>query len=163
MANIGNLSTSTNIGGRGFEWGARTYVMGIVNVTTDSFSGDGLNDDVDAAISQALAFQEAGAHLIDIGGESTRPPGATYGQGAAPVSADRGDAGAAADSALGGAGPGTACVRCPADRRRTRRSLPSRRCPSPPRPVRAGRRRTSCRRAPAAAPGRTWTDRSASA
>ncbi len=88
MANTGNLSTSTNIGGRGFEWGARTYVMGIVNVTTDSFSGDGLNDDVDAAISQALAFQEAGAHLIDIGGESTRPPGATYGQGAAPVSAD---------------------------------------------------------------------------
>lgn len=88
MTDTGNISSSTNIGGRRFRWGARTYVMGIVNVTTDSFSGDGLNDDVDAAVTQALAFQEAGAHLIDVGGESTRPPGATYGQGAEPVSVD---------------------------------------------------------------------------
>ena len=88
MTDTGNISSSTTIGGRRFQWGARTYVMGIVNVTTDSFSGDGLNDDVDAAVTQALAFQEAGAHLIDVGGESTRPPGATYGQGAKPVSVD---------------------------------------------------------------------------
>ena len=79
---------STDIGGRVFQWGARTYVMGIVNVTTDSFSGDGLSNDVDAAVAQALAFQEGGADLIDVGGESTRPPGAAYGHGAAPVSAD---------------------------------------------------------------------------
>ena len=88
MTDTSNLLSSTTIGGRSFLWGARTYVMGIVNVTTDSFSGDGLNDDVDAAVTQALAFHEAGAHLIDVGGESTRPSGTTYGQGAAPVSAD---------------------------------------------------------------------------
>jgi dihydropteroate synthase len=88
MADNSNLLSSTTIGGRRFQWGARTYVMGIVNVTADSFSGDGLNNDVDAAVTQALVFQEAGAHLIDIGGESTRPPGATYGQGAAAVSVD---------------------------------------------------------------------------
>ena len=88
MTDTGNISSSTNIGGRRFRWGARTYVMGIVNVTTDSFSGDGLNDGVDAAVTQALAFQEAGAHLIDVGGESTRPPGTAYGQGAAPLSVD---------------------------------------------------------------------------
>jgi dihydropteroate synthase len=79
-------SGSTLIGGRDFQWGPRTYVMGIVNVTTDSFSGDGLNDNVDAAVAQALAFQEQGADVIDVGGESTRPAGAVYGQGAEPVS-----------------------------------------------------------------------------
>jgi dihydropteroate synthase len=78
---------STPIGGRDFQWGSRTYVMGIVNVTIDSFSGDGLSDNVDAAVAQALAFQEQGADVIDVGGESTRPPGAVYGQGAEPVSA----------------------------------------------------------------------------
>ncbi len=78
---------STPIGGRDFQWGSRTYVMGIVNVTTDSFSGDGVNDDADAAVAQGLAFQEQGADVIDVGGESTRPPGAVYGQGAEPVSA----------------------------------------------------------------------------
>jgi dihydropteroate synthase len=59
-----------------FAWGARTYVMGIVNVTPDSFSGDGLyqdGGDVAAAVAQARAFEAAGADLIDVGGESTRP------------------------------------------------------------------------------------------
>ena len=56
-----------------FEWGARTYVMGIVNVTPDSFSGDGLRGDVDAAIQQARTFVAQGADIIDVGGESTRP------------------------------------------------------------------------------------------
>jgi dihydropteroate synthase len=82
-----NIATMT-IGGHGFQWGARTYVMGIVNVTTDSFSGDGLSTDVDAAVAQALAFQDAGADIIDVGGESSRPPGTAYGQGAELVSAD---------------------------------------------------------------------------
>ncbi|NJK61405.1 MAG: dihydropteroate synthase [Synechococcaceae cyanobacterium SM2_3_1] len=57
-------------------WGAKTYVMGIVNVTPDSFSGDGLigqSDAVAAAVAQAEAQVQAGADLIDIGGESTRP------------------------------------------------------------------------------------------
>ncbi len=61
------------IGGREFVWGRRTYVMGIVNVTPDSFSGDGLADDVAAAVSQAVSMCREGADIIDVGGESTRP------------------------------------------------------------------------------------------
>jgi dihydropteroate synthase len=55
--------------------------MGIVNVTPDSFSGDGLGYDVEVALEQALRFQAEGADIIDVGGESTRP-------GSAPVDAD---------------------------------------------------------------------------
>src|SRR5712691_2208563 len=61
------------IGGHRFEWGSHTYVMGIVNVTPDSFSGDGLGDDRDAAVAQGLRMVEEGADLLDVGGESTRP------------------------------------------------------------------------------------------
>ncbi len=64
------------IGPRTFRWGERTYVMGILNVTPDSFSGDGLltrPDPVEAALAQARSFLEAGADILDIGGESTRP------------------------------------------------------------------------------------------
>jgi dihydropteroate synthase len=67
-------------------WGDRTYVMGIVNVTPDSFSGDGLATPgrdgpgvVAAALEQAQAFVASGAELIDIGAESTRPRSA-YGE-----------------------------------------------------------------------------------
>ena len=74
----------TRIGNTLFEWGKRTYVMGIVNATPDSFSGDGLGADVDAALGQALRFQSEGADIVDVGGESTRPT-AVYGK-AAPVS-----------------------------------------------------------------------------
>lgn len=68
------------IGGRSFAWGERTYVMGIVNVTPDSFSGDGLSGDVDAALRQALRMREDGADIIDVGGESTRPGFAEVGE-----------------------------------------------------------------------------------
>jgi len=61
------------IGGKQFEWGSRTYVMGIVNVTPDSFSGDGLGDDADAAVAQGRSMAAEGADLLDVGGESTRP------------------------------------------------------------------------------------------
>jgi len=61
-------------------WGRRTYVMGIINVTPDSFSGDGLAAEgrdadavVAAAVEQARGFVEAGAELLDVGAESTRP------------------------------------------------------------------------------------------
>ena len=57
---------------RSFPWGERTYVMGIVNVTPDSFSGDGLPEPRDA-IAHALAQTARGSDLIDIGAESTRP------------------------------------------------------------------------------------------
>ncbi len=53
-------------------WGRRTYVMGIVNVTPDSFSGDGRSC-CEAAVAHALAQYAAGADLLDVGGESTRP------------------------------------------------------------------------------------------
>ena len=64
-----------------FEWGTRTYVMGILNLTPDSFSGDGLADvENKVVLEQARRFVEAGVDILDVGGESTRP-------GAAPVSA----------------------------------------------------------------------------
>jgi dihydropteroate synthase len=64
-----------------FEWGSQTYIMGIINVTPDSFSGDGLMSDqwwVKKAVEQGVRFAQEGAHILDVGGESTRP-------GAAPV------------------------------------------------------------------------------
>ena len=68
--------SSSNIGAHEFIWGERPYVMGVVNVTPDSFSGDGVLSvigDVQAAIDQALRREDEGADIIDIGGESTRP------------------------------------------------------------------------------------------
>jgi dihydropteroate synthase len=60
------------IGDREFAWGTRTFVMGIINATPDSFSGDGLLDPA-AAARRACAMVEAGADLLDLGAESTRP------------------------------------------------------------------------------------------
>ena len=60
------------IRGRDFAWGSRTFVMGIVNLSPDSFSGDGLKD-VDEAVAQARRFRDEGADIIDVGGMSTRP------------------------------------------------------------------------------------------
>ena len=60
------------IGPRRFEWGPRTYVMGVLNVSPDSFSGDGVAD-AGQAVERALRMREAGADIIDVGGESTRP------------------------------------------------------------------------------------------
>ena len=60
--------------------------MGVLNVTPDSFSGDGVGSDIDAAVEQALRFEADGADIIDVGGESTRP--ASIYTGAGPVSAD---------------------------------------------------------------------------
>jgi len=65
------------IGPRTFLWGSRTFVMGILNVTPDSFSGDGLlaagDDPVPAAVARARAMVAEGADLLDVGGESSRP------------------------------------------------------------------------------------------
>ncbi|MBV9787799.1 MAG: dihydropteroate synthase [Chloroflexi bacterium] len=63
---------------RAWRWGERTLIMGIINTTPDSFSGDGLDrgdagDLVDRAVAQARHFAESGADLLDVGGESTRP------------------------------------------------------------------------------------------
>ena len=59
----------------------RPLVMGIVNVTPDSFSDGGRYLHVDQAVAHALSLREAGADILDIGGESTRP-------GSAPVGAE---------------------------------------------------------------------------
>ena len=62
----------TRAGSTEFHWGERTYVMGIVNVSPDSFSGDG-SSDIETAVAQACRFVDEGADILDIGGESTRP------------------------------------------------------------------------------------------
>ncbi len=67
------FSKFTVANGDTLTWGVRTYVMGIINVTPDSFSGDGLGGDITAVVEQALRFQEEGADILDIGAESTRP------------------------------------------------------------------------------------------
>jgi dihydropteroate synthase len=66
------------IGPATFEWGTRTFIMGILNVTPDSFSGDGLlgapgTDPVEVAVALGRRMVEHGADLLDVGGESTRP------------------------------------------------------------------------------------------
>lgn len=77
-------SSTLQIGSFTFEWGSRTYVMGILNVTPDSFSGDGIiarGDVIEMAVNQAKDFLANGADILDVGGESTRP-------GSAPVNAE---------------------------------------------------------------------------
>ncbi|WNG46664.1 dihydropteroate synthase [Archangium minus] len=61
------------LGGRTFTFGARTYVMGVVNVTPDSFSDGGRHFSTEAAVAHGLRLAEAGADVLDVGGESTRP------------------------------------------------------------------------------------------
>jgi dihydropteroate synthase len=78
------MTVMTKIGNQEFFWGQRTYVMGIINVTPDSFSGDGLLSRdrwIASAVDQAEMFTQFGADIVDIGGESTRP-------GATPVATD---------------------------------------------------------------------------
>lgn len=81
-------SSRLTVGGKTLDWGTRTYVMGILNVTPDSFSGDGLipaeesGGFLSAALDQARRFVKAGVDILDVGGESTRP-------GSQSVSADQ--------------------------------------------------------------------------
>ncbi len=72
---------ATRCGDVELRWGERTYIMGVLNVTPDSFSGDGVGGDIEAAIARARQLASEGADIIDVGGESTRP-------GAPPLSAD---------------------------------------------------------------------------
>ncbi len=64
---------STVIGRHTFVWGARTFVMGVINCTTDSFAGDGVGSDLEAALSRGMRMVRDGADILDIGAESTRP------------------------------------------------------------------------------------------
>ncbi|MCK5641388.1 MAG: dihydropteroate synthase, partial [Gammaproteobacteria bacterium] len=63
----------TRCGNTEFRWGERTYIMGIINMSPDSFSGDGFSSDIAAVREQVEHFLAEGADIIDIGGESTRP------------------------------------------------------------------------------------------
>lgn len=58
---------------KSFDWSSRTYIMGVLNVTPDSFSDGGKFATVDAAIAQAIQMVISGVDIIDIGGESTKP------------------------------------------------------------------------------------------
>jgi len=76
MPNHGNSKWgklgSTQCGKNLFHWGKQTYIMGVINLSPDSFSGDGLKD-IEAAVARAKQLAAEGADIIDIGGESTRP------------------------------------------------------------------------------------------
>ncbi|MFM7364376.1 MAG: dihydropteroate synthase [Cuspidothrix sp.] len=67
------MSSKLIMGDRCFTWGERTYVMGILNVTPDSFSDGGKFNTISAALTQAQRMVSSGADIIDIGGQSTRP------------------------------------------------------------------------------------------
>ena len=75
-----NRFGTTRCGNTEFRWGERTYVMGVINVSPDSFSGDGITN-LESSLEQAQRFVSEGADILDIGGESTRP-------GAQPISID---------------------------------------------------------------------------
>lgn len=66
-------SPSWLLRGQPFNWGTRTYLMGILNVTPDSFSDGGQFNSLEAAVFQAHHLVEAGIDILDIGGQSTRP------------------------------------------------------------------------------------------
>jgi dihydropteroate synthase len=67
------MTKSWQIRAKSFDWGDRTYIMGVLNVTPDSFSDGGRFERVDAAIDRAVQMVAAGVDIIDIGGESTKP------------------------------------------------------------------------------------------
>ncbi|MEA4988297.1 MAG: dihydropteroate synthase [Anaerovorax sp.] len=72
-----------NIENKVWEWGKKTYIMGILNVTPDSFSDGGRFFDIDSALKHATQMVDEGAHIIDVGGEATRPGFAV------PISAEK--------------------------------------------------------------------------
>ncbi len=74
------MSKPLTIRTRTFDWGIRTYIMGVLNVTPDSFSDGGKFQTIEAAIARSIEMVAAGVDIIDIGGESTKP-------GAIPVDA----------------------------------------------------------------------------
>ena len=80
-AKFPSSTTLALAGGRELVWGRRTYVMGVINVTPDSFSGDGLVRDIPAIVDRARGMEADGADILDLGAESTRP-------GSEPVSAE---------------------------------------------------------------------------
>jgi dihydropteroate synthase len=81
LADLDSPPQPVQVGPYTLPIGERTLVMGVINVTPDSFSGDGLDSNLEAAVEQARRMQAEGADILDIGGQSTRP-------GSEPVSVD---------------------------------------------------------------------------
>lgn len=81
LENYDKTPQPMDLNGKKLTFEKKTLIMGIINMTPDSFSGDGLGTDVKRAVMQALEFEQNGAGIIDVGAESTRP-------GAAPVTAE---------------------------------------------------------------------------
>ncbi|MEK7814762.1 MAG: dihydropteroate synthase, partial [Chloroflexota bacterium] len=81
MSPVTALTNLTVANREKLAWGRRTYIMGVINVTPDSFSGDGLGSDIPAIVEQALRLEAEGADILDVGAESTRP-------GSAPITAE---------------------------------------------------------------------------
>jgi dihydropteroate synthase len=82
-----------NLGGRALELGKRTLIMGVVNVTPDSFSDGGQFVDREAAVAHAQKLLDEGADILDIGGESTRPGARVDAGDSKPAEAKKGSAG----------------------------------------------------------------------
>src|SRR5215471_14418157 len=93
-----------NLGTRTLELGRRTLIMGVVNVTPDSFSDGGLYFDQQQAIEHALGLLAQGADMVDIGGESTRPSASVMvksrGGASQPPTPNRASAGSTSGSAV---------------------------------------------------------------
>ncbi len=75
-------------GKRTYDLSSRTHIMGVLNITPDSFSDGGRYFSPERAVEQAARMVDEGADFLDIGGESTRPKGRAYGEGAEPISAE---------------------------------------------------------------------------
>ncbi|MEI6308097.1 MAG: dihydropteroate synthase [bacterium] len=73
VGSCGGTPPCASFRGRPFPWGERTFLVGILNLTPDSFSGDGLGGRVDEALAKAEAMVKEGADILDVGGESSRP------------------------------------------------------------------------------------------
>jgi len=87
MAELRRIVTTWKLRSRSLDLGRRTLVMGVVNITPDSFSDGGKFLDVDAAIAHGISLLDEGADLLDLGAESTRP-GSKAGDEAPAVSAE---------------------------------------------------------------------------
>lgn len=70
---VGENSSPLTIRDQTFVWGEKTYLMGVLNITPDSFSDGGDYNHLEAALDRAQRLVEAGADILDIGGQSTRP------------------------------------------------------------------------------------------
>jgi dihydropteroate synthase len=73
LLRLSSPAPALRLGKTVWEFGERTYLLGVINVTPDSFSGDGVGRSPEAAVARALRLAAEGADAIDLGGESTRP------------------------------------------------------------------------------------------